>query len=274
MYHLVWIPAQGREDTRKTLNLFYKPYAPENAQPLLILHGLLGAGGNWHTLSRNVFSEQYHVLAVDLRNHGKSPHSDTFDYPSMVEDVRELIDTMGFESAHVLGHSMGGKVAMWLALMYPELVSRLIVADIAPRSYPPHHVTIFEGLRSLDLPSFSKRGDIDAALAKYVPEMPVRQFLLKNLASDGAGSYSWKMNLEGIFNNYPLINEGIVTDRTFNKRTLFIKGERSSYIQEKDKPGITSLFPNAHITTIPNAGHWVHAEAPTPFAEKVLDFLR
>ncbi|MBX2820473.1 MAG: alpha/beta fold hydrolase [Rhodothermaceae bacterium] len=255
------------------MNLFYKDYAPEHTQPLLILHGLLGAGGNWHSLSRNVFSKHYRVLAVDLRNHGKSPHSDTFDFPSMVEDVRELMDTMGFERAHILGHSMGGKVAMWFGLMYPERVDKLIVADIAPRAYPPHHLPIFEGLRALDLPSFQSRGEIDAALATHVAEAPVRQFLLKNLASDGAGSYSWKMNLETIYENYPLINKAVVTDRTFNKPTLFIRGGRSSYIRKEDEPAILTLFPDTEFITIPNAGHWVHAEAPQPFANSVLEFL-
>ena len=255
------------------MNLFFKDYPSDNPQPLIILHGLLGAGGNWHSLSRNVFSEKYRVLAVDLRNHGKSPHDDTFDYPSMVADVKELMDSMGFETAHILGHSMGGKVAMWMALEHEERIDKLVVVDIAAKEYPAHHMHIFKGLRALDLPSFSSRKDIETALAEYVAEAPVRQFLLKNLASTRAGSYSWKMNLEAIYENYSLINEAVVSARTFIKPTLFIKGGHSSYIQQEDEPGIRKLFPHSQFITIPKAGHWVHAAAPQPFSEAVLTFL-
>ena len=255
-----------------TMQLYYNEYG--EGQPLIILHGLLGASGNWHSLSKNVFANHFRVITVDLRNHGRSPHDDVFDYESMVEDVRELYNTLGLTAAHVMGHSMGGKVAMWMALQYNEHVEKLIVVDIAPREYPAHHMHIFHGLRALDLPLLSSRGEIDKALSDYVSEAPVRQFLLKNLASKGKGDYSWKMNLESIYQNYPLINEAVETDRSFTGPSLFIKGGHSSYIRNEDESDIRVLFPTTEFVTVPNAGHWVHAESPEYFSRSVVDFLQ
>ncbi|MFK7847420.1 MAG: alpha/beta fold hydrolase [Rhodothermales bacterium] len=253
------------------LTLFSQSYG--TGTPLIILHGLLGASGNWHTLSRNVFAEEYNVFTLDLRNHGRSPHADAFDYGVMVEDVRQFIEDNELETAHVLGHSMGGKVAMWLALKYPALVSKLIVADMAPRAYPPHHMHILNALKNLDLPVYSSRGAIEEALAVDIKETGVRQFLLKNLSASGSGTYTWKMNLLAIYNNYRRINEGIDADLSYAGPALFVKGGRSNYITEKDTPQIQSLFPQATIEEIPNIGHWVHAEAPKQFAEMVMAFL-
>ena len=253
------------------MDLFYKEYG--EGEPLLILHGLLGASGNWHSLSRNVFARYFQVYALDLRNHGRSPHETSFDYPSMVQDVKGMLDKAGIARANILGHSMGGKVAMWLALQHADRVNRLIVVDMATRAYPPHHQHIFEGLRSLDLTQYSSRTEVDRALASYVEQVPVRQFLLKNLASNGSGSFSWKMNLESIYENYPKINEAVISDNAFQNPSMFVKGGASSYIREEDQPGILKLFPQTQFVTIPNAGHWVHAEAPKPFSESVLNFL-
>ncbi len=253
------------------LKLFSQSYGA--GKPLLILHGLLGASGNWHTLSRNVFAEEYNVFTLDLRNHGRSPHADAFNYGVMVEDVRQFIADNDLGAAHVLGHSMGGKVAMWLALKYPALVSRLVVADIAPRAYPPHHMHILNALNNLDLAAYTSRGEIEEALAADIKETGVRQFLLKNLSASGSGTYAWKMNLPAIYDNYRRINEGIDTDLSYKGPTLFVKGGRSNYITEKDGPHIRSLFPQAVIKEIPNIGHWLHAEAPTQFAEMVMEFL-
>ncbi len=253
------------------MKLFHQAYG--EGPPLIILHGLLGASGNWHTLSRKVFSEKFTVYTLDLRNHGRSPHDPVFDFASMTADVYAFIAEEGLGTAHVLGHSMGGKVAMWLALKHPALVSRLIVADMAPRAYPPHHMHILNALKGLDLPSFGARQEIDAALAEHINEVGVRQFLLKNLASQGSGQYRWKMNLDVIYANYARINEGIETDLQFNGPALFVKGGRSNYITNKDVPQIQQLFPTAEIEELPNAGHWVHAEAPQAFAAMVMSFL-
>ena len=253
------------------MKLFYQSYG--SGTPLIILHGLLGASGNWHTLSRSVFAEHFQVFTLDLRNHGRSPHDDQFDYPSMVEDVRTFIRDEDLGAVHIIGHSMGGKVAMWLALQYPELVNRLIVADMAPRAYPPHHMHILNALKGLDLPHYTSRTQIDGALSEHISDAGVRQFLMKNLASDGAGGYSWKMNLPAIYDNYTNINQEVHTDLVFDGPALFVKGGRSNYITEKDTPQINRLFPAARVQTIPDVGHWVHAAAPKPFAEMVISFL-
>ena len=253
-----------------SIKLFYKSYG--EGEPLIILHGLLGASGNWHTLSRNVFADRFQVFTLDLRNHGRSPHSDIFDYPSMVGDLERFIEERDLAPANVLGHSMGGKVAMWLALEHPDLVRRLIVADIAPRAYPPHHMHILNALKALDLPAFTSRAEVDEALAEQIKEPAIRQFLLKNLDSNEGSDYRWKMNLPAIYENYPRINSAIESSRVYDGPALFIKGGRSNYIAEKDEAQIKSLFPEAKMQQIPDAGHWIHAEAPQRFAEMVLAF--
>jgi pimeloyl-ACP methyl ester carboxylesterase len=253
------------------MQLYCQEYG--DGSPVIILHGLLGASGNWHTLSRTVFADHFHVYALDLRNHGRSPHNGVFDYPSMVGDVVAFMDARSLAQAAVLGHSMGGKVGMWLALRHADRVRRLISADMAPRAYPPHHMHLLNSLRSIDLEQYDSRGAIDESLAVKIESLPVRQFLLKNLHSDGEGRYSWKMNLDAIYRNYPRINEGIQTSGRFEKPALFIKGGKSSYITDQDRPQIESLFPNARFAELPAAGHWLHAEAPREFASLVVDFL-
>ena len=253
------------------MELFYQEYG--EGSPLLILHGLLGASGNWHTLSRNVFARHFHVFAVDLRNHGRSPHSDTFDLPSMAGDVIDFMDSRGLNDAFWLGHSMGGKVAMWAALDRPERVRRLVVADIAPKRYPPSHLPILEALRALDLKAHTSRAEIDATLSADIEDVAIRQFLLKNLTSDGAGSYSWKMNLPAIYAGYARINQSLPSTSTYAKPALFIRGGQSRYILDADIPPIRRLFPEARIADLPGAGHWVHAEAPKPFSDLVVEFL-
>lgn len=250
--------------------LFYKEYG--DGHPLIILHGLLGASGNWHTLSRNVFSERFRVLTVDQRNHGRSFHSDRFDYPAMAEDVWRFMDEMDLASAHLLGHSMGGKTAMYAALAFPERIDRLIVVDMAPKMYPPHHAHILEALQNINPSTYDQRSDIDDALAASISSYAVRQFLLKNLDYDGE-RYTWKMNLDAIVEHYDKINQGIDTHRTYEGPTLFIRGGRSDYIEDDDLPRIRKNFPQAELVTIDEAGHWVHADAPEAFAEAVMDFL-
>ncbi|RMF55146.1 MAG: alpha/beta fold hydrolase [Bacteroidetes bacterium] len=254
------------------MDLFYKDYGA--GPPLLILHGLLGAGGNWHTLSSRVFGEHFHVYAIDQRNHGRSPHDPVHDYPSMAADLAGFMDRHGLDRAHVLGHSMGGKTAMQFALTHPERVDRLVVVDIAPKAYPPWQIDILDALRSLDLSAYRSRAEIDVALARRVPSLPIRQFLLKNLRPDGRGGYTWLPNLEALYRNYDKINAPIEAEAPFEGPTLFVRGAQSPYIEDGDLPAIRRLFPRAELVTIPGAGHWVHAEAPEAFAEAVLSFLR
>ena len=254
------------------MELFFKHYG-DDGPPLVILHGLLGASGNWHTLSSRAFAPHFSVYAVDQRNHGRSPHADAFDYPTMADDLAHFMDRHDLAAAHLLGHSMGGKTAMHFALAHPDRVRRLIVVDIAPKRYPARHAEIIDALRATDPAAFASRQEIDAALARHIPSLPIRQFLLKNLEHDGQGGYSWKMNLDAIHRHYDRINVGLEAEGTFDGPTRFIRGGASDYVDEGDLPRIRRHFPQAELVTIPKAGHWVHAEAPQPFAEAVLDFL-
>lgn len=240
--------------------------------PLIILHGLFGSLDNWQTISTRL-GEHFWVFAVDLRNHGRSPHSDEFNYEVMAEDLGEFMQVHGLARAHLLGHSMGGKTAMEFALRHPEMVEKLIVADMAPKAYPPSHIPIFEALLSMDLSGFRDRREIVDALAPSIPELAVRQFLLKNLTRDESGAFRWKLNLPTIYRNYDRLNQGIENGRNFDGSVMFIKGVRSEYIGEEDRELIKRLFPQAEIIAIPEAGHWVHADAPGAFLNAVLAFL-
>ncbi len=258
------------------MKLHYQHYGQEKsagAPPLLILHGLLGASGNWHTLSRSVFGERFAVYAIDQRNHGRSPHAGAFDYPTLADDVRDFLDQHEIEQAHLLGHSMGGKTAMQMALAYPERTQTLIVADIAPKAYPPHHLPLLEALAALDPSAYESREAIDEALAEEVPSRPVRQFLLKNLAYED-GRYAWQMNLPAIREGYDAISSAIEAGGCFGSPTLFLRGEESDYVAEEDLGAIRKLFPEAKLETIKGAGHWLHADQPDAFGEAVMAFLR
>ena len=253
-----------------TMQLHYERYG--EGQPLIILHGLFGSLDNWRTLSKT-FSRSLQVFALDQRNHGHSPHSETFTAQVLVEDLKEFMQQQGLSSAHLLGHSMGGKTAMQFAVTYPQMVDKLIVVDIAPKAYPPEHKDIFDALYALDVQTLRTRQEAEAALARKIQELSLRQFLLKNLERDPAGAFRWRINLAAIHNNYEEILKGLETSRTFEKPTLFIKGGSSGYIQEGDTATLRAIFPQAQIVIIPGAGHWVHAEAPQEFARIVRDFL-
>ncbi|RAU81537.1 alpha/beta fold hydrolase [Pontibacter arcticus] len=253
------------------MKLHYKELG--HGQPLLILHGLFGTLDNWQTLAKR-FAEHYNVFIVDLRNHGRSPHSDEHSYELMAEDVLELIDDLQIPTPAIMGHSMGGKVAMQFALKYPTRLTKLIVVDIAPKAYPPHHDEIIDALRSVDLTTVTSRGDVDEQLSKQIPEMDVRLFLMKNLYRKEDNTFGWRMNLEALDKNYANVAAAIAADVPFKKSTLFIKGGRSRYIQQEDIYGsIEHLFTLVEVETIPNAGHWVHAQAPDEVYELVSNFL-
>lgn len=252
------------------MKLFFQEYG--TGQPLIILHGLLGTLDNWHTLSKR-FASSYNVLAADLRNHGRSPHSDSLSYETMAEDVIELMESQHLGPSHVLGHSMGGKVAMTLALANPERVSKLIVVDIAPRSYRRLHDELLDALMSVDLARFHSRHEIDEELSAKIPDRAIRQFLMKNLARDESGLFHWKANLATISKHDEELSTEVDAAAPFPNPTLFVKGIRSDYIIESDTPSIRRLFPKARIESI-DAGHWVHAESPDRFADVVEQFLQ
>jgi len=239
--------------------------------PLVILHGLFGSHDNWHSLSKK-FAAQFGVLSVDQRNHGRSPHSDAFSYELMREDLRELLDDRGLPSAFIMGHSMGGKTAMEFALTYPRMVRKLIVIDTAPKAYSRHHDHLFEALCELDLTRYQTRREVDDALGKSVPSVPVRMFLMKNLRRNEAGALEWKMNLKVLRQHYDEVLREIDGSRRFDGPALFIRGAQGNYIMDEDLPGIMTLFPNATVVPF-DTGHWVHAESPGQLFEVVREFL-
>ncbi|MGH7929969.1 MAG: alpha/beta fold hydrolase [Candidatus Binatia bacterium] len=252
------------------MNLHFE--AAGDGPPLIILHGLLGSAGNWRSMSRRL-GAHYKVFAVDLRNHGRSPHSDIFDYDVMTADLREFTEQQALSRIMLLGHSMGGKVAMQFAIDYSERVDRLAIVDIAPKPYEPSQRDLLEALRSLDLSRYKAFGDVDAALATKVSGASLRQFLLKNLARDENGRLRWKIHLAAIYQNYDKLARGFAPERTFDRPTLFIRGGRSNYIEDDDAGLIRHIFPRAEIVTLPEAGHWVHVEAPEEFFRTVVNFL-
>jgi len=242
-------------------------------KPFLILHGFLGMGDNWKSLG-NEFSEAgYQVHLIDQRNHGRSFHSDEFNYTVMAEDVIRYCKHYGLGSVVLLGHSMGGKTAMEVASRKPDLVSHLIVADIAPKHYPQHHQDILKGLSSLDFSVIQSRGEADETLSKYIPIPGIRQFLLKNLYWTGKGQLGLRINLPVLIDKIEEIGKPLVESATFSGPTLFLAGAQSAYIQKMDSLSIHKHFPNAKIETVSKAGHWLHAENPKEFYDKVMSFL-
>lgn len=242
-------------------------------RPLIILHGLFGSLENWRALSK-ILARSFQVFALDQRNHGHSPHSAEFTYQTMADDLHEFIEEQELPSVHMLGHSMGGKTAMLFALTYPNLVDKLIIVDIAPKAYPRGHDEIFDALFSLDPTTMKTRQEADAALTKKIPDLALRQFLLKNLERTESGAFQWRIALNEIHQSYAEMLKALAWEsQPFSQPTLFIRGARSDYIKDSDRPTITALFPYARIATIANVGHWVHAEAPQEFARTVLNFL-
>lgn len=252
------------------MNLFYRAFG--EGEPLFILHGLLGSSDNWVSLGKQ-FAENYSVIIPDLRNHGQSPHSDLWDYAAMAEDVHVLAENLGLNKVNIIGHSMGGKVAMQIADAYPGFVKKLVVADISPKQYPVQHRTILDGLSNIKLEELSGRREADEQLSKAVPELGVRQFLLKNLERVSGKDFQWKLNLAVI--NEQIANVGVATfpSSQVSVPALFINGAKSQYLAEGDADEISKYFTNAQFATIENAGHWLHAEQPQAFLDKVMAFL-
>lgn len=251
------------------MNLFFREMG--EGQPLIILHGLFGSSDNWLTIGKTL-SESYKVYLLDQRNHGQSPHSDEFNYSAMALDLENFISDHKIDNPIIIGHSMGGKTAMQYAVNNPHGWMKLIVVDIAPKPYPVHHDSILKGLQSLDLANLSSRNEADKLLSKYVPEIGVRQFLLKNLSRDSDG-FTWKINLPVISQNIEIIGEGLNGRLEETKPVLFINGAKSNYIKSSDIDLIESSFPGAVVDTIENAGHWVHAERTEEFMNILNAFL-
>lgn len=239
--------------------------------PLVILHGLFGSLDNWFSIAKELV-EHYTLYLVDQRNHGDSPHAEEWNYAVMVEDLKELLDDEGLEKIYLMGHSMGGKTVMNFAVKYPKRVEKLIVADIAPRCYPVHHESILAGLNSLNLKEIKSRKEADDQLAEYIPELGVRQFLLKSLTRDSEG-FAWKINLPVISKNIEKVGEALPEGEKYGGPTLFLAGANSNYIQQKDMADMERFFPNYELEFIADAGHWLHAEQPHAVVEEMRRFL-
>jgi len=239
-------------------------------EPIVILHGLFGTADNWRSFSRQL-KVQHSVIVVDLRNHGRSFWSEDFSYELMAGDLIELLDSIGLDHASILGHSMGGKVALHLAHHYPERVKKLVVVDIGSKEYGQSHNTIFDAIFSVEVDQMSNRNQADLQLAKYIDVAATRQFLLKNLSRDPKGGYKWKTNFKTLYRHYGDILSAIPVDN-IQCDTLFIRGVQSSYISENDKIALLRDIPQAKFVDI-DSGHWVHAERPQELLDAVTSFL-
>lgn len=242
----------------------------EQGDWVLLLHGLFGSGDNLGNLGRHL-AGSFRVALVDLRNHGRSPHSDTMDLPALAADIAALQDRLGSGPTALVGHSLGGKVAMQLAMTDPARVTRLVVADIAPVAYPPAHADILSGLQALDLASLPDRRAADARLAAWVPEPGVRQFLLKSLYRDG-DRLRWRFNLPVLARCYDALRAA-PSGQPYPGPALFIKGEHSDYITAEHRTAIETAFPAFRFRMIANTGHWLHGERPAAFNRLVYQFL-
>lgn len=254
------------------MELFYRKLGEGN--PFIILHGLFGQSDNWNTLAKQFSEAGYEVYTVDLRNHGLSPHSDSWDYKTMSDDVLELITKNNLQNVILLGHSMGGKVAMQFAIEHQEYLTKLIVVDIAPKYYAPHHQSVLKALDAIDFKIIKTRKEATAILSTYIKEEGTKQFLLKNIYWKENEELAWRFNLNVIRKEIEKVGEQTPTTNICYTPTCFIKGELSNYILESDLRLINDIFPHNMLETIKGAGHWIHAEKPAAFYDCVISFLK
>lgn len=240
--------------------------------PLLIIHGLFGSSDNWRSMAK-YFSKFFRVISVDLRNHGRSPHSAQQDFPSMAVDIEKLCADLELDKVHVLGHSLGGKVAMQFAAMQPQRIDRLVVVDIAPRQYFSEHTPLMDAMMALDLRHYESRSEVDEALSDKINDKTVRQFLLMNLQAGEVGLF-WRINLPALKANYRNLMAAVCEDVELTMPSLFVYGALSEYVTDDDQRLIRQHFTAAEFEAIDKAGHWVHAERPQQFKQVVEEFLR
>jgi len=239
--------------------------------PLIILHGLLGSSDNWRSIAAQL-SQDRQVISVDLANHGQSPHTDKVSYHAMANDVADLIQILGLKKVDMLGHSIGGKVAMTVTAIYPDQIKSLIVVDIAPKRYPDRHGDIFDALLSIDISTITKRSEADVTLAKSISNKAIRHFLLKNLTKTNE-QLKWQLNLTLLAREYPALLEAVCEGIRIKQPSLFIRGALSDYIEDGDVRLIKQQFLSVDIVTIEKAEHWIHAERPDEFLSTVRVFL-
>ncbi len=255
------------------MTLAYREFG--TGQPLIILHGLFGQSDNWNTLAKRFAEQGFHVYALDQRNHGLSPHSNEWNYEVMANDLMQFIDEHHLLNPIILGHSMGGKTVMFFEAKFPHIAKQLIIADIAPKAYEPHHDAVLKALNAVDFSDINTRKQAEEILGTYISDFGTKQFLLKNIywREDETKQMAWRFNLETITKEYN--NIGVTAPSTLHSSTptLFIRGEKSNYILDSDLADIDSKFTNYTLETIANSGHWVHAEQPDAFFNCVLSFI-
>lgn len=256
------------------MQLFFRRYGNEGEQAVIILHGLFGISDNWVSYARRLSQEGFEVFVPDQRNHGQSPKSDNFNYLALTDDLFDFIDDNKIEDPIIIGHSMGGKVAMRFALENPLLVKKLVVVDITLKAYGPRkqHLKIIEAMKTINLKEITHRSEAEEQLAKFIPEKKIQLFILKNLHRLDKDEFEWRLNFKGIEKSLKTMFDAINTSVKFNKPTLFIKGGASDYILLEDFEQIKYNFPNAEIVTIENASHWVHVEAAEKFYQLTSGF--
>ncbi|KGO79568.1 alpha/beta hydrolase [Flavobacterium beibuense F44-8] len=242
-------------------------------KPLLIIHGFLGMSDNWKTLGGQYAEKGYQVHVIDMRNHGKSFHSEEFDYSAMVQDIYDYCLYYKLEKIDVIGHSMGGKASMFFAVAHPEMLDRLVIADIGPKYYRPHHQDILAGLNAVDFSMKPGRSDVEDILKKYIDDFGTRQFLMKNLYWKEPGHLDFRFNLKVLTDKIENIGAALPEGSVYDGPVLFLRGDRSNYIKDEDFEMIHNHFPKAIIKDIKNAGHWLHAENPKDFLTETLEFL-
>lgn len=250
--------------------LSFVEYGETSSPGLLIAHGLFGSARNWGAIAKDLGST-YHVVAVDMRNHGQSIHSDEMSYPAMADDLAEVISSQGGKM-FVLGHSMGGKAAMALALRAPDLVERLIVGDIAPVAYGHSHIGLIDAMEQVDLGTITRRKEADVALAAHVSDRSLRGFLLQSLEVED-GTARWKFNLSALRHSMADLIGFPQIDGTFGGPALFLAGDRSDYVDDASRDAITEKFSRARIVKLKDAGHWLHADQPEAFTATVRAYL-
>ena len=244
----------------------------KSATPLLVFHGLFGMLDNWGSFGREM-GEFFPVHLIDLRNHGKSFHSPEMSHDDLAHDILHYMEFHKLEKVNLLGHSLGGKAVMQFAIKYPIKVQKLVVVDISPKAYPPHHQGILKALESVDFAVSTTRQEVEEVLLQYIPEKMVVQFLAKNLYWTDDKRLNWRFNLKTLADKYAQFVSNAIKFGVYSGETLFIAGEKSNYILPQDEFEMKQQFPNSSIVTINNAGHWVQAENPTDFNKAVKDFI-
>ena len=255
----------------ETVDLVFTEFGDSTAEPLIILHGFFASSRNWRQIAERL-SDSFHVYVADMRNHGASPHHPQMNYEVMAADLERFIERHGLKKAHILGHSMGGKIAMWFALNRPANVDKLIIADIAPVTYSHRFDHTIQALMALPLKEISNRKQAESLLADAIPELSYRQFLLQNLVLID-GNYTWRINLDIFARTGPAITAFPDSSHlpAYRGKALFIAGADSNYVKEQD---IARLFPDAGLVRIANAGHWLHVQQPENFIKIVGNFLK